>query len=163
MLTYAERLSLWNQYEILKHLDPEEAKQYERNQEILSSGYESFYTDMNLSIDPDPVSKQVCEEVLHILGMFRAINFACKKHGYTPKSGRAQFEGFDGNASTGHFGLARFLRRKEWKWDELAASPDNSHNLASLDRYRSMLAKWEQISERYDLTPAQIEEICALS
>jgi uncharacterized protein len=47
MLTKTERLLLWNQYEILKHLDPDEIKNYEKNQEILKIGLKSMYDDLN--------------------------------------------------------------------------------------------------------------------
>lgn len=158
-LTRTERLTLWNQYEILKHVDKDGAEQYEQNQEILSSGFELFYSELNQSIYEDTVSEEVGREVQDILDMFRAIKFSSDKHGYTPASLFAQFDGFDGNESTGHYGFARFVRRQQERWDELSDRPDNSHSATSLPYYRNMLQRWRDLGRGFDLTPPQIEEI----
>lgn len=161
MLTWAERLTLWNQYEILKKLDPDETKQYEINQEILSRGFVQYYPEMNPSIYPEDetMPADLSREVEEFLTMFRAIKWSCDRLGYTPKSHNALFEGFDGNDSGGQFGFAKFVRRKLGKWEELADRPDNSHSMSSLDTYRRMLAKWRALGEKFELTEAEIEEI----
>lgn len=158
-LTHAERLALWNQYEILKHLDPEQASDYEQNQEIVSSGYELLYSELNPSVYADTISEEVGSEVHDILDMFRAIHFSSVKHGLTPSSSSARFEGFDGNESTGHHAYARFVRRSQGRWDELSDRPDNSHSSMSLPHYRDMLKRWEALGRPHDLTPAHIDEI----
>ena len=97
MLTWAERLTLWNQYEILKRINPEDTKEYETNQEILSHGYEQYYSEINPSIYENTTKREVSREVEEILNVFRAIKFSCLKLGYKPKSHWAEFEGFDAN------------------------------------------------------------------
>lgn len=159
MLTWAERLALWNQYEILKRLDLENEKEYNTNQEILSNGYEQYYSELNPSIYQKTTPYEVSREVEQILNVFRAIKFSCMKLGYTPKSHWAEFEGFDGNDDGGQYGFAQFVRRTLGKWDELKDRPDNSHSSVSLAHYRRMLDTWRRLGEKYELTEAEIEEI----
>jgi len=159
MLTWAERLTLWNQYEILKRLNPDDTKEYETNQEILSNGYEQYYSEINPSIYEKTVKPEVSREVEDILSMFRAMKFSCQRLGHTPKSHSAEFEGFDGNDDGGQYGFAHFVRRTLGKWEELKDRPDNSHSSASLDRYRRMYETWQRLGGSYELTADQIEEI----
>lgn len=159
MLTWAERLTLWNQYEILKRLNPDDTKEYETNQEILSNGYEQYYSEIDPSISEKTTKPDVSREVEEILEVFRAIKFSCKRLGYTPKSHWAEFEGFDANDGGGHYGFALFVRRTLGKWDELKDRPDNSHSATSLDHYRQMVRVWRRLDRSYELTTDQIEQI----
>lgn len=159
MLTWAERLTLWNQYEILKRLNPDDTKEYETNQEILSSGYEQYYSEINPSIYEKTLKAEVSGEVEDILSMFRALKYSCLRLKYTPKSRFAEFEGFDGNDGGGHYGFAQFVRRTLGKWEELKDRPDNSHSSVTLDRYRRMHSTWQRLGGSYELTEDQIEEI----
>lgn len=159
MLTWAERLTLWNQYEILKHLNPDDTKEYETNQEILSHGYEQYYSEINPSIYENTTKREVSLEVEEILNVFRAIKFSCMKLGYKPKSHWAEFVGFDANDDGGQYGFAHFVRRTLGKWDELKDRPDNSHSSTSLDHYRAMLRTWRRLGEKYELMADEIEQI----
>lgn len=159
MLTRAERMMLYNQYEILKILDPDSAKNYEENQEIVSHGFEIFYGELNLAIYENTFSAEDAREVLDILSMFRAIKFSCDRLNYTPKSPWAKFEGFDANEGDGRYSFARFLRRTQGKFVEFADAPDNSHSSGSLGMYRRMLERWNALGEKYDMTEDQIEEV----
>ncbi|WCT75518.1 YfbU family protein [Sphingomonas naphthae] len=158
-LSQTERLILWNQYEILKGTNPEEIDIYEKNQEILSNGYELLYQDLNRSIDPDPLSAVVCMEVLDILSMYRAITFSSQRLKHEPTGLYAQFEGFDGNSSSGHYGFAKFVRRTEKRYEELEERPDNSHSGTSLAAYRAMLKVWESLGKNYKLAVSEIDSI----
>jgi uncharacterized protein YfbU (UPF0304 family) len=159
MLTYAERLILWNQYEILKHLDKRQGTQYEENQEILADGYVSLYEHINGSVGKNEVSDAEYSEVVNILDMFRALTFASKKFSYTPARPFFGFEGFDGNNDHPQYGLAIFLRRTQKKWGELAAVADNSHTMSSLPRYRSMLSRWLAIDQKYELSADELRAL----
>lgn len=161
MLSWAERLTLWNQYEILKRLNPESAKEYEKNQEIVSDGYEQFYADINPSINRETVKEDVSQEVLDILDMFRAINFSCDRLKYLPKGRNAEFDGFDGNAAGPHYGLARFVRKTLGLFEEMEGRPDNSHTSSSLGTYRRMMAEWQKLGKPHQLTAEQIEQIAS--
>ncbi|WP_414462784.1 YfbU family protein [Hyphomicrobium sp. DY-1] len=162
MLTRAERLMLWNQYEILKTLSTNkyDQKSYEEKQEIVAKGYEQFYGDLHVGIDDDTVSRAETSEVIQILDMFRAIQSACEKHKYTPKSPYTKFDGFDGNNDHPQFGIAQFLRKVQGKWAEQKDRPANSHSPMSLPRYRAMLERWKALGDgRYELTPDDVEAI----
>ncbi len=159
MVTWTERLILWNQYEILKRLDPGDKEEYKIKQEILSNGYEQYYSEINLEIYPKTTDPGVSSEVEDILDLFRCIKFSCRRLGYTPKSKWAEFEGFDANNDGGHYGFAHFVRRTLGKWEELKDRPDNSHSSISLEYYRRMLRTWHRLDRKHELTEAEIEEI----
>ncbi|RZS82060.1 hypothetical protein EV217_2873 [Phyllobacterium myrsinacearum] len=159
MLSYAERLILYNQYEILKKLDPKQAAVHEENQEIVYAGYEILYPDLGLS--ETSVTVEVSQEVHEILNMFRALKFSADRHGYVLDGYGAQFDGFDGNHDD-HYGYAQFLRRKQKKWKELEKRPDNSHGNV-LGRYRNMLDRWQKHGKEHDLTVDQIKDITTRS
>lgn len=158
MLSWSERLILWNQYEILKRLDPASAKEHETSQEIVAQGFEQFYCELNALVEKEPIPFEVTAEVIDILDLFRAIDFSCRHHKYVPQSAYAQFDGFDGNEETEHYAAAKFVRRTWGKWKELSGRPDNSHANV-LERYRRMVRKWYEFERERDLSPAQIEEI----
>jgi uncharacterized protein YfbU (UPF0304 family) len=159
MLTKAERTILYNQYEILKHLDPNEAKTYKEKQEILADGYEIFYSELNPSISDEPASVESCREVINIMDVFRAIHNASDRLKYKPKSPLAQFQGFDGNHEHPHYGFCRFLIDVQGRWPELNNTPRNSHG-STLPLYRKMLARWEALGDdRFNMTAEQIEQV----
>jgi len=158
-LTTAERLMLWNQYEILKHLNKNNADDYSNKQEIISNGYEQFYSELLPMLYVNSVSPEETREVQDILDMFRAIDASCRKHGYKPKSHHAEFDGFDGNNDQPQYGFAHFVRRNLGHWGELKDRPDNSHSSVSLRQYRNMLQTWYRLDKSFDLTPGQIEMV----
>lgn len=158
MLSWSERLILWNQYEILKRINPDLADHYEVKQEIVSQGFEQFYCELNAVVEKDTITFEITAEVVDILSMFRAIKFSCWRHQYVPKSAYALFDGFDGNEEPEHYASAKFLRRTLGRWEELSERPDNSHANV-LARYRRMVRKWDEFGRVSDLLPAQIEEI----
>jgi len=157
MLTWAERLILWNQYEILKSTDPGNANYHEQNQEIVAHGFEQFYPALNQTISETPVSREITSEVMDILDMYRAIHNSCQTQKYAPKNSSALFSGFDGNHEE-QYAIAYFLRRTQGKWIELAARPDDSHS-SSVPHYRRMLSKWQVLGKKHFLTPEEIEDI----
>lgn len=158
MLTRAERLVLWNQYEILKTLHPEDKESYEERQEILENGYEQFYGDLHLAIDKSAVSSNETREVQDILDMYRALHNSCEKVGYKPDGLWATFAGFDGNHEHPQFGIAQFLRRTRGLWPELSDAPDDSH-MSALPKYRSMLDAWQRLGRKHELSKVEINEI----
>lgn len=158
-LTQADRVAIYNQLEILKLLDPSRTKEFDEQQEIVSYGYELFYSELNPMIAEGQISEAVCTEVLDILNLFRIMKFSARDLSYTPKSLWAEFEGFDANEPDGYHSFARFVRRTQGKFAELADQPDNSHSSASLPHYRSMLRTWQALGRPTKLTAEQIEQI----
>ncbi len=158
-LTYAERLILSNQLTILQKIDPDQAEYYSEAQEIVNSGYEALYGDINASVYDETVPYDICKETMEILDMFRALEYSCRKLGVEAKDLNADFDGFDGNATEGHHGFARFLRRTQGKWSELKSYPDNSHSSATLNSYRLMIERWHRIGRSFEMSEAQIREV----
>lgn len=158
-LTFAERLILSNQFTILEKLDPDQAEYYSEAQEIVNRGYEYLYEEINPSVYETAVPHDVGKEVVDILDMFRALEFSCRDLSISARSLRVDFDGFDGNSNTGHFSLAKFFRRNKGNWDELKEYPDNSHSSGTLDRYRSMLDRWEKLDRKFELSEEEITEI----
>lgn len=158
MLSWAERLVLWNQYEILKTLQPTERKSYEERQEILECGYEQFYGDLHLGLGMDTVSPSETREVQDILEMYRALHGSCEKIDYKPTGFCAKFAGFDGNHEHPQFGIAQFLRRTRGLWSEFSDAPDNSH-MPTLPKYRLMIDRWQRLGRKHELSKSEIDEI----
>jgi uncharacterized protein YfbU (UPF0304 family) len=157
-LDLQQRLSLYNQYEILKRLDPDQAKTYSKYQSIVSSGFEGSYFDLFSAIDEDAVPLEVCKEVTEILNLFRALEFAQRKAGYSSQELWAKFQGFDGNDEPMHYSYAVFLVQEDGRWGELKGQNLNSH-FNVLDKYRAMLREWKQRGGRYELQPEDVEAI----
>ncbi|WP_411905976.1 YfbU family protein [Rhizobium mayense] len=158
-LSFAERLILSNQLSILKILDPEQARYYDEAQEIVNNGYEYMYGNINQSVYETPLPVHISEEVVEILDMFRALEFSCRKLGVRASDLGTDFEGFDANEADGHYGFARFLRRKLGRWEELKDYPDNSHSSISLHRYRSMIERWHGIGRKFELSEEEVRQV----
>jgi len=151
------RAILYNQYEILKHLDPDQAGDYEKYQSVLSSGYTHLYDNILIHISPDEASPDMQQETFDILSMFRALNIA-KRNGWVPTDeDDAKFNGFDGN-NDDHYHFAAFLLDDEGLFDESSPSK-NSHSIATLARYRRMLGVWTALEKTYELTSDEAESI----
>lgn len=159
-LTVLDRTMLWNQYEILKHLDEGNKDHYEQLQDILEHGYELLYGDVSQHLYDDTMSRGECEEVIEILNLYRALHFSMRDLRYDSDHHWAKFLGFDGNNETKHMAFADFLREKQGRWEELRGRPSNSH-MPTLDSYRPMLARWTALGKKHELSREEIDQILA--
>ncbi len=157
MLSFAERLVLFNQYEILKKLDPEKASLYERHQEVVEKGLESLYGDLGIS--KTTVSEETAEEVTNILQMFQAIK---KSSNGTSNNiaDKTKFVGFGPSQPSEHFTYADFLSRVLKFPQEISKSADNRPEL-QLEKYRTMLKRWDEIGRKRTLSADQIAHLVA--
>jgi uncharacterized protein YfbU (UPF0304 family) len=105
------------------------------------------------------VPGEVTDEVINILNMYRAFHNSQVNGGFRSSEHWAEFQGFDGNGGSGHFGFAKFLLDTEGKWEELHSRPRNSHSSFTLDKYRAMLREWKRLDKKYDLSQAEIDAI----
>lgn len=161
-LTRAERLILFNQYEILERLDPKREKRYSAAKEALSSGYELAYPWYMSHITDAPMSSESCREVLYILSMFDAVQVALR-HGTSLSEKEAEalrFIGFDGNDETEQMAFAIFLTEDENKFPSLETGSDgmNSHCPTML-RYRAMLHEWQEMGKPMTPTDDQLRRL----
>lgn len=146
-MTLTERLILANQYEILEHLDADQAKYYIHLKDALTSGYELEYGRLTSAFEDPGMTIDECREVSDILEMHRTLVFSHRElkdnaAGIDPDD--VQFGGFDGNEETRQFGYYRFIK-DENKYGELTP-PDggNSHH-PTLGRYRRMLRAFRDV------------------
>jgi uncharacterized protein YfbU (UPF0304 family) len=166
-LTPFERLSLMNQLEILKKLDPDNAKDYDDQIEILHGGYTIRYEELfNYVFEEMPM--EACRYVYDVLDMHRnlinSFNALADKQGLTADDVR--FEGFDGNNESKNWAFAEHLQKKGL-WQETLVGSVNSHSMTTIDRYPEMLARYEPIKQKiidshtgkWQLTAEQIKTV----
>lgn len=164
-LSKKERLFLYNQYEILKSLYPDEFETYEYNQKILVDGYKYNYSDL-LSGFGEEVDPAISAFVFDVLQMYRSFHNSYYSLTDNEKDEINQmditFQGFDGNEEIDHYIYARFVLEEMNRFDEIYNNGRvelNSHR-NMIARYSRMVDKWKSISNRYDLlTLEQIQEI----
>lgn len=162
-----DRWILYNQFEILKRLaeqsdSPGNAKEYELDQKVISSGYEWNYDQISQHIHP-PMEYGDCEEVIRVLEMYRAIYNACNRDVDCSKinSPYLRFRGFDGSIETNYYIYSEFMIEDRGLFQESKAdtgSDLNSHT-PMIDRYRKMLRKWELSEHKNALREADILRI----
>jgi uncharacterized protein YfbU (UPF0304 family) len=157
MFSFAERLVLFNQYEILKKLDPEKVALYERHQEVVEKGFESLYEDLGVS--KTTLSREAAQEVDDILALFRAIK-ASTNTGARNVAGKTQFVGFGPSQPNERFAYADFLSNILRFPQEVSNSADNRPEL-QLEKYRTMLKRWNEIGRKNELSADQIEHLIA--
>jgi len=156
-LTFAERVILANQYRLLEVLHPDAAPDYHARRVVVEGGFESEYDEtLRGLVIMDPVPSTVCEEVVGILGMFRALYSSYTRLSEADKQGvdadRVRFRGFDGNEETREFRYARFMIR-DGRWGEFKPEDDDGYNshIAVLPRYRRMRDAWKRLGESQTL------------
>ncbi|MEQ9021326.1 MAG: YfbU family protein, partial [Pseudomonadales bacterium] len=155
-----QRKILWNQFEILKHLEPQRSKDYRRHQETLESGYSSYYDDVMEMVSEDEADEHMQQETIKILEMFRALD-QTKTRGWVPSNpDRAVFQGFDGN-NDDHYHFARYLLETRELFEESGKRPHNSHSIATLPRYRKMMQAWQNCADPWSLSDQDAEAIIA--
>lgn len=165
-LSKKDRLILYNQYEILKFLNPEEKETYDVNQEILVNGYKKDYDILLQGFDED-VPEEICEFVYDVLQMYRCIQFSYnslnekEKKEYEKLS--TKFEGFDGNEEPQYYFYACFLLEKMNLYEESYQNgrvETNSHS-NKVSRYQKMLERWKEVrvGKYNDLTLNNIKYI----
>lgn len=157
-LSKAERLQLVNQYKILQAMHASDdylSKRYKRLEEIFERGYIDMYREAFKDLW-DELSPQTTEEVLSILDMHRAMLWSLGQNPSPNDVERVKFKGFDANNESEQLGFARFFTRDGDKYSELQIF--NSH-FPTLQRYRKMLAEWERMERKPQLTKDQIESI----
>ena len=159
-LTRIERLVLFNQLEILKHLQPTRQASLENAQEVLSRGYEPFYGEVVLGhLYEEGVSDQQADFVYDVLNMFDALQRFEAASGEKLDEYAARFAGFDGNSEGALVAFTEFVVERMGRWDYLKIKNFNSH--MSSEVYGRMLEVWKQIDpqQRYKLTRAEVDAI----
>lgn len=168
-LSKKDRIILVNQYEILKFLNPDDAEYYDESIEILRFGYTPFYDEIASSVDDSEISQEKCDLVFNILNIYRIIESyrdAIATNDEVTNHTRSKFRGFDGNNETQYMIFANFLF-KQGKYTETSRHSNgtnkfNSH-MPTLHIYKSMIAKWNEFGNSFELEKDQILEILEAS
>lgn len=147
-LTPFERLSLMNQFSILKAVDPENEEHYEKQIEILHSGYTILYGEVFKPVYEE-MELDECRYVFDVLDMFRILINSFEalnaKQGLTADD--VAFEGFDGNNETKRWAFAEYLQ-ESGRWKETLVGDLNSHSIMTMHRYPKMLERYEPIKQQ---------------
>ena len=119
-LSKKDRIILFNQYEILKRLDTDNAEQYEIYQDILAQGFEYNYEEIGPALCEVPYS--VSEKVYEILEMLRCMTFSFDNLEDVTGLDREDylFRGFDGNDNeeAKYYEYAEWLIKSNGKYQE---------------------------------------------
>jgi uncharacterized protein YfbU (UPF0304 family) len=153
-LSKTERVMLINQYEILKRLDEKNAVHYEQLIEILTNGFEIFYSDIDQWV-ADDIPESEGKLVLDILTIYGLIGVYKAKHPEDVEVANhhwSDFRGFDGNNESDYLAFTGFLINKQGKFAEQLenrrlSSEFNSHYQV-LDKYRQMVATWKEMGKK---------------
>jgi hypothetical protein len=138
----AQRLILYNQYEILKILHPVNERLYEEKQEIISNGYEQVFDWMTEFLAEVP--KAVCGSVLDALQVCHALEISQRDGAFESTELYRTFIGYDGNHESEYMGYAKFLIKVQGKFPSLSGRPFNSH-MRSADKYARMYSLWRSM------------------
>lgn len=166
-LTPFERLSLMNQFAILKQLVPENAEDYENQIQILHNGYSVLYGEVFQYVYEEmPLDE--CEYVFDVLDMHRDLinSFEALKDKQGITADDVRFRGFDANNETKRWAFAEYLQ-KTGRWKETLVGGLNSHSMTTMDRYPEMLKRYEPIKQtiidslsgNWQLTAEQIKNV----
>ena len=166
-LTPFERLSLMNQFSMLKAVDPENESHYDDQIEILRSGYTIMYGEVFKYVYEE-MEEDECRYVFDVLDMHRILinSFEALKDKQGLTADDVVFEGFDGNNETKRYAFAEYLR-KAGRWKETLVGDLNSHSIMTMHRYPKMLERYEPIKKqildshmgKWQLTAEQIKTV----
>lgn len=146
MIKGIEKLILFNQYQILKHINPDNADVYEQNQKVLEYGSDSDIEDLSSFLFG--TSEEVKKETFDILQMFSDLEYAYEKsfNSNSEYEYSAKFRGFDGNEEAEHYCYCKHLINNEDRYTEFKGRELNSH-CPVINRYRRMLDNYNTTIE----------------
>lgn len=160
-LELKDRLILYNQYEILKNLEPDKKEKYEINQVILLNGYSENYEDMIKGMIYESDIK-VLESVENTLHLYSSLIISYKN---LPKDEQKRineedlaFKGYDSKSEEEYYKYAYFLMYKLCKYQELKNVKGFEVEASSpkLKVYRDVKLKVEEVKNgRYDKFSAE--------
>lgn len=162
-LTKKERLAFIYHLKILEALYPDEATDFAQERTALEKGFVLHYGWIFESLD-DELSEAECKEVLDILDMYRAITFGLQKldagdalRGHN----LAKFSGFDGNNETQLMAYVRYFIVDLDRYDELKDGklPSFNSHQEMLPTYQTMLQRWKNFENRFELSREQIAAV----
>lgn len=157
-LSQAERLILYNQYEILKAMckDKRDIEHYDAIQTTLEFGYSRNYYVFSEHITETEFEPDKMKFVYDVLDMYRLLgdsyNKLPKPEKETIDSRSVLFPGFDGNDECEYLSYASYLTNELNLYSE-SKRPDLNTHAPYLWNYKKMLSKLNKIkgSDHYRL------------
>jgi uncharacterized protein YfbU (UPF0304 family) len=115
--------------------------------EILERGLEWYY-DIVLNASNETISKEVGDETMDILEMFRQLDSFVEQLNPEERDrlnlNKLKFDGFDSNNDE-HYTFMKFIVEKDARYQERKDMYMNSHTAFSIQKYRSMLPIYRQL------------------
>ncbi len=169
VLTRAERWILSKQYEILQHLDPDNAEDYGYARTVIENGYELHYDQLcGIKESPETMSEAECNKVHDIADMFSAL-----KRGYEQLDDDANTEITEDDVAFMGFADYREIKYMEYARYYYAVAgrgfPGLDHSddfgdcetYTNLDIYERMLAAWHKSDDPRNPTGEDLRRIVA--
>lgn len=166
-LTDYERVSLINQFSILKQMDQTnvyDSKNYSLMIDILTEGNEGLYDEI-FGILEEPVKPEVAEEVrdilhLHDMALIAYENLNSKEKSEELKY-KISFKGFDGQNEHAYLKSLELIVKKIGHFETLFSQKDSQFDSHStkLTKYRKQLKNAEKETENPFYTKEQLERI----
>ena len=164
-----ERIILYNQFEILKKLSPQEdwlISAYETNQEILLHGYKHEY-GLVMEGYNDDLPEDVSHFVWDVLQLYQIFFDSYRK--LTPSEKKEidvseiKYYGFDEKSEYQYFRYCHFILERLKRYNDIRVKGQQEHDARrpTLRKYRHMVETWKQVrTDRYGLlTKDQIQKI----
>ncbi len=161
-MTHTQRLILSNQYAIMALLDPLQKAKYTRLKHIIEQGYELQIQEIGQDFSHLP--EALCLSVIQALEMHHALQESYaqlpeKEQKALPLQ-RLQFHGFDSKTEMPLLKYTRFLLDIEQRFPTF---PRTDHQfdtqLSMLEKYKRMIALWENCPRQYHLSLTEIQQI----
>ena len=161
-MTNIERVILFNQFQILAKLDPNEKGYYERSAKALQSGYSGNYEFLE-TLSPE-LSEQECQIVWRTLDMYDAMrtSWVALTDKGNVKEQEIVYRGFDGNNETQYMGYSQFIVEECERFTYMGIKDHNSH-MEMIPGYLRMLAAWAQFKESHNMTAEQLRAVLTAS
>lgn len=150
-------MSLYMQ--ILEKLEPDFSDTWAAHRKAIEEGYELHYEWFLMDIDPDPMSKERCKEVLRILDIWSYIVLSAEKNPTWTllRTNALRFPGFDTSTEAKECSYVRYFIEDLSRYGELRrrANGDYTSLGAMMDGYRSMLQLWESKESKVRWEPSE--------
>lgn len=172
-LTKFERLSLVNQFLILKGQGEEEISKssyYDLEGinaaiEVLSGGYEGLYNEIFKGIT-DPIPHEIADEVYDILGLYDDALISFSHLSEDERTAELKtlitFDGFDGNNESEHYAVLKVivenLHKFNFLFDEENGARFNSHS-RRLSKYRKQLEAIKEYEVPSQLSADELRKV----
>ena len=155
-LSKEQRLILINQYEILKHLNPNDTEYYDEYIATLKIGATYKYS-MFEEIVEDEKSEEFQEFVWSVLDMFSYMKSAYRNLSdeYKQKISleKILYQGFDGNEEGSYYSYANYIFKDMGLYTDIYKECKNCLNAHRnmVWRYSNMLKKLNECNDKYNL------------